>query len=148
VSEQNPTPSDPSGQPQPEQPTAQQPTAQQPFGQPYQQPYGHQYSHQYSPQYSPQPYAPSRPTNSMAVVSLIAGIAGLTIFFFVGSIVAVITGPMARKQIAQTGEEGGGMATAGIIMGWIGIGLGAVGIIIWIVAMVFFAAAIGTSYTY
>jgi hypothetical protein len=50
----------------------------------------------------------------------------LTFIPFIGSIVAVITGPMARKEIqASNGAlSGDGLATAGIILGWIGIGLG------------------------
>ncbi len=38
-------------------------------------------------------------------------------------IVAVITGHVAKNQIRDTGASGGGMATAGLIMGYIGVGL-------------------------
>lgn len=112
-------------QPYPEQqyPPAgyQQPGYQQPG---YQQPYGQGYSQQY-PGYG----YPAPTNNTMAIVSLVAGIAGLTVLFFLGSIVAVITGHMARKQIAERGEGGSGMATAGLITGYIGIALGALGIV-------------------
>lgn len=83
----------------------------------YQQPYS-------SPQ---QPG--DRPTSTMSIVSLVAGITGLTIFPFIGSIVAVITGPMAKKEIQQSmGALGGeGLATAGVVTGWIGIALGVIG---------------------
>ena len=66
------------------------------------------------------------PTSSTAILSLIAGIVGLTIIPFIGSIVAVVTGPMAKKEIRASGGAlgGDGLATAGIILGWIGIGLG------------------------
>ncbi len=73
------------------------------------------------------PSAPAQPagTNSLALVSLIAGILGLTFFPLLGSILAVITGPLAKKEIrqggsVQTGEE---MATVGMVLGWIGIAL-------------------------
>lgn len=47
---------------------------------------------------APTPQATAGPsTNTMALVSLIAGIVGLTIFPFVGSIVAVITGNIGPK---------------------------------------------------
>jgi hypothetical protein len=75
------------------------------------------------------PPSTSRPTSTMAIVSLVAGILGLTLFPFFGSIVAVITGPMAKKEIQQSmgSLEGEGLAKAGIIIGWIGIGLGVLG---------------------
>lgn len=69
------------------------------------------------------------PNSSMAIVSLIAGILGLTFFPLLGSIIAIITGMMAQKEIrASEGTVGGeGLATAGLIMGWIGLGLAALG---------------------
>lgn len=74
---------------------------------------------------APQPVQNS--TN--AIISLIMGILGFTLLPMIGSIVAVICGMMAKKEIrnAQAGGSalgGEGMATAGLIMGWIGIGLG------------------------
>ena len=77
------------------------------------------------------PYAPQ--TNStMAIISLVAGILGLTLFPIIGSIVAVITGPMAKKEIQASGGAmtGEGLATAGQVMGWIGIGLTVLGLCI------------------
>jgi len=80
---------------------------------------------------SPQPAA-STQTNSMAVISLVAGILGLSLVPFVGSIVAVITGPMAKREIAASGgrQSGEGLATAGAILGWVGIGLTVIGLCI------------------
>lgn len=70
--------------------------------------------------------APDKPTNTMAVISLISGILGLTVFPFIGSIIALIVGYMSRKEIRESnGAQGGdGIATAGLVMGWIGVGLG------------------------
>jgi hypothetical protein len=70
--------------------------------------------------------APQTSTN--ATISLIAGILGLTFLPTIGSIVAVITGMSARKEIRAAQASGmtmggEGMATAGLVMGWIGIGL-------------------------
>lgn len=89
---------------------------------------------------SEQPYQPSYspPTSSMATISLIAGILGLTIFPFIGSIVAVITASMAKNEIrASRGALGGeGLAKAGGILGWIGIALGVLGLCVAVVAFV------------
>ena len=69
--------------------------------------------------------APTGATSNMAVISLVAGVLGLTFFPLLGSIVAVITGPMAKKEILDSGGElsGEGMATAGMVLGWIAIAL-------------------------
>lgn len=83
---------------------------------------------------SQQPYDASSsaapPTNGMAIGSLIASVLGLTLFPTIGSIIGLILGYMARNQIrdsrgTMTGE---GLATAGIIMGWIGVALAVIGI--------------------
>ncbi len=73
-----------------------------------------------------------RQNSSMAIVSLIAGILGITLFPFIGSIIALITGYMARKEIRESGGAlaGDGLATGGLVLGWIGVGLGVLGICI------------------
>jgi len=70
------------------------------------------------------PAAPS--TSTTAIISLIGGIAGFTFLPFLGSIVAVICGHMAKSEIKKSiGTVGGsGMATAGLILGYLGIALG------------------------
>jgi hypothetical protein len=68
-------------------------------------------------------------TNSLAYVSLAAGI--LSFFAhvvpgvggFTVALVAVVTGYMARKQIRETGEQGMGLATAGMVIGIIHLAL-------------------------
>ncbi|MEP7359430.1 MAG: DUF4190 domain-containing protein [Anaerolineales bacterium] len=81
----------------------------------------------------PPPYQPAPLQNSTtAIISLIAGIAGLTIFPIIGSIVAVILGHMAKGEIARSGGTlgGGGAATAGLVLGYVGIGLSVLGLCI------------------
>jgi hypothetical protein len=75
---------------------------------------------------------PTTRTSTMAIVSLIAGIVGLTLLPIIGSIAAVVTGYMARKEIAASAGAitGNGMALAGLIMGWIGVVLSVVGLCI------------------
>lgn len=115
---------------------------QQPYEQPSQQPYGQAYQQPYaSPGQQPYPgYAyPAPPTNQMAIVSLIASIVGVTILPLIGSIVGVITGHSARRQIRETGEGGEGMATAGIVVGWIGLGIAGIGVLMMVLFFAGFA---------
>jgi hypothetical protein len=69
------------------------------------------------------PYAPvaAPSTNGMAVASLVLGILWI---YWIGSVLALIFGYIARQQInqAQGMQQGRGMATAGIVLGWIGVG--------------------------
>ena len=114
--------SDPSGQPQHPQPSQGYP----PPGQGYPPPgYGPPPQGYPPPGYPPpQGYPPpSPPNNTLAIVSMVSGIAGLTVIPFLASIVAVITGHIAKGQLRRAeGREGGdGMATAGLITGYIGI---------------------------
>lgn len=77
---------------------------------------------------------PVRQTNTLAIISLVAGILGWTLFPFLGSIAAVITGHMARKQIRQApGQwDGDGFALAGLLLGWIALALWLVGIALFV----------------
>ncbi len=59
------------------------------------------------------------------MVSLVAGILGLSVFWGLGSLVAVITGTMALREITAQPSVVGGTRTArvGLVLGWVGIGL-------------------------
>lgn len=63
--------------------------------------------------------------STLAIISLITGILGWTILPFISSIVAVITGHLAKKEIRESGGNmsGDGMALAGLILGYTMIGL-------------------------
>lgn len=61
-------------------------------------------------------------TNGLAVASMILGILGF-VTCGVTSVLAVIMGHVALAQIKRTGEQGHGMALAGVILGWILTGL-------------------------
>jgi hypothetical protein len=69
-----------------------------------------------APGYPPPGYAPPgypataiRPTNTMAILALV--------FAFVFAPAAIVLGVLARRQIRETGEQGDGLALAGIIVG-------------------------------
>jgi hypothetical protein len=71
-----------------------------------------------------QPYTQLPPTtrsSTLAIISLIGGITGFTVLPMLGSLVAVITGHMAQSEIKKSGGmiTGKGMATAGLIMGYL-----------------------------
>jgi Domain of unknown function (DUF4190) len=85
------------------------------------------------------------PTHSLAVVSLVAGILGVTVVWGLGSLVAVITGTMALREIgARPAEMGGaGTARAGVILGWIGLALLAVVICAFCVFFLLLVPALG-----
>ncbi|GAB1512823.1 DUF4190 domain-containing protein [Actinophytocola sp. KF-1] len=77
---------------------------------------------QYPPpqQYPYHPYPPARPTNGMAIASMVLGIVWV---YWIGSILALIFGYVALKEIRRSGQSGEGMAIAGIVLGWIGVGI-------------------------
>jgi hypothetical protein len=87
---------------------------------------------------------PTTRTSTMAIVSLIAGIVGLTLLPIIGSVAAVVTGYMARKEIRLSAGTvtGQGMATAGLILGWIGVVLSVVGLCIACILVVLLPAGI------
>jgi Domain of unknown function (DUF4190)/Domain of unknown function (DUF1707) len=64
-------------------------------------------------------------TNSMAIAALVCGLAE---FFTLGltAVPAVVLGHAARRQLHRTGQQGDGLAQAGLILGWTGIALLAV----------------------
>jgi hypothetical protein len=71
-------------------------------------------------QYPPPGYYPPPPgTNGLAIASMVLGIIWL---YWIGSILALIFGYVAKSQIRENHQSGGGMATAGIVLGWIGVG--------------------------
>jgi hypothetical protein len=82
------------------------------------------------------PYsAVKRATNTLAIVSLVSA--------FVVSLAAVITGHIALSQIKKTGENGRGLAIAGLILGYAGIAFGFL-----CIALVILGAAVdAASYT-
>ena len=85
----------------------------------------------YPPAY-PYPYASQR-TNSLSIASLVSGILAWLLCPFIGGALAVIFGHVARNQIKQSGEAGGGMAIAGIVLGYANLGATVLGIVLWII---------------
>jgi hypothetical protein len=65
------------------------------------------------------PYQQTRGTNGFAIASMVLGIVWI---YWIGSILAIIFGFIAYSQIKERQQGGRGMATAGLILGFIGIG--------------------------
>jgi len=84
-----------------------------------------------------------RRTSGLAIAAMTTSIVGLPLLSCYGigvfvSLAGAIMGHFARRQITERGEDGGGMALAGIIVGWIGVGLSALiiaGLVVFFVAM-------------
>ena len=85
------------------------------------------------------------PSSTLAIVSLVAGIVGFVAMPIIGSIVAIWAGYAARNETRSVPPKasGDGMATAGIVMGWIQIGLALVGLCCMLAYFVFVVGVIG-----
>jgi hypothetical protein len=85
------------------------------------------------------------PTNGLAMVSLFTGIfsyLGHIIPLIGGStlaLIAIITGYVARRQIAERGEQGKDIATIGIILGVINLAI----VILILIAIFFIVVVLG-----
>lgn len=69
----------------------------------------------------PKPQAPQAAPDGNAVASLILGILGITVIPLICSILAVILGRASIRDAHKRGERRSAMATAGVILGWIGV---------------------------
>jgi hypothetical protein len=74
-------------------------------------------------------YPPTRsgpPTSGTAIASLIFSVLGIIqVLPIIGSVAGLILGYVARSDIRDSGGriQGEGMARAGIVLGWVGVGL-------------------------
>jgi hypothetical protein len=85
------------------------------------------------------PYAPQR-TSGLAIASLACGIAGFVVAPVLASIAAIVLGSMARDELRRDPTLGGeGMATAGLVLGWLGIALPALGVLLFLGLFVAFS---------
>ena len=77
-------------------------------------------------------YATPTRTNGLAIASMVLGILWL---YWIGSILALVFGYVAKSQIKRSNgaQTGRGMAIAGIVLGWVGVGLLALVIVIAII---------------
>ncbi|MBP9675699.1 MAG: DUF4190 domain-containing protein [Anaerolineaceae bacterium] len=78
--------------------------------------------------------------SSLALASLITGILGWTILPLLGSVVAIITGHLAKKEIKESYGtiSGSGMASAGLILGYVQLGFFVLAVLAIIVLLLLF----------
>jgi hypothetical protein len=74
----------------------------------------------------------ARNTSTLAIVSLVSGLLGWSFVPWLGSLVAVVTGHLARAEIRREPErlEGDGMAVAGLVLGYAMLVLSLVGLVL------------------
>lgn len=83
----------------------------------------------------PPPYGRPLPpgTNSNAIASLVCGLLGT--MTGVTAVPAIVLGHVARRQIRESGQEGEGLATAGLVLGYL-VGAGMLLLVIGVIAAV------------
>ena len=71
-------------------------------------------------------------TSNLAIISLVSGILGWTILPWVASLVAIVTGHMARAEIRRSAGtmEGGGLAVAGLVLGYAMVVISLIGLML------------------
>lgn len=84
-------------------------------------------------------------TDPYAIAAIVCAIGNFVGLFFVGAILAIVFGKMAEKRIAANpGVEGAGLARAGIVIGWVGLAVGAA---IFLLGLTAFGILSGSSVT-
>src|SRR5450759_4430477 len=78
-------------------------------------------------------------TSTLAIISLIGGILGWVGVIGIGPIVAIICGHMAKSEIGMSGGRitGNGMATAGLILGYLNLALSVMVLCLFVVLPLF-----------
>jgi hypothetical protein len=100
-----------------------------------------------------QPYqapmmVPSRRTNGMSIAAMVVAIVGLLSSPCYGipgiaiGLVGAILGHVGHRQAKERGEDGGGMAVAGIAIGWIAVLAGLIALAIYLYFFFWFSNTI------
>ena len=97
--------------------------------------YGQAPAYGQTPGYLPAQVAPS---SNEAIWSLVLGILSVTCLGLIAGIPAVILGSIAKRKIAASGGmvRGQGLATAGLVLGWVSIGLSAAFILLMLISAI------------
>jgi hypothetical protein len=96
----------------------------------------------YAPPYGYVVAAPRPPTNGLSIAALVVSLVGAVglcaygLGGFIGAVGAIL-GHVSRRQIKRTGESGGGMALAGIVVGWIATAIFVIAIAVWVAVIIY-----------
>ena len=76
-----------------------------------------------------------RQTSALAITSLVSGLLGWTFLPLVGSLVAIVTGHMARAEIRRSNGQvdGDGLAVAGLVLGWLVVAISVLTILVFVI---------------
>jgi hypothetical protein len=93
-----------------------------------------------APSGAPPPWQPPPRTSGLAIGSLIAGCAQWVVWPVapIAAITAIVLGHIARHRVRRTGEQGAGLALAGLILGYVGLALAALaltGVLVFVFAL-------------
>jgi hypothetical protein len=98
--------------------------------------------------YSQSPAPLETTTSTLAIVSLVSGILSWLIIPLIGSILAVITGHMAKNEIKRSRGvlTGDGLATAGLVLGYLQIAVGVCGFCVFVI-LVLMGPSVGSVFS-
>ncbi|GAB3166361.1 hypothetical protein GCM10027059_25280 [Myceligenerans halotolerans] len=88
-------------------------------------------------------YAPAPPKNDLGTISLVCGILSWIVCPLVLGIVAIATGNASRKAIREGLANNPGSATAGLVLGWLNVGLVGAFLLMWLAWVVFAVLFVG-----
>ena len=96
------------------------------------------------------PVTYARKDSTLAIISLVSGLLAWSFLPIIGAIASIITGHLAKKEIRDSGGSlgGDGMALAGLILGYVQIGLIVLGIVCLITFFVALVPAFQTGFTH
>ncbi|MDR7385396.1 DUF4190 domain-containing protein [Promicromonospora iranensis] len=106
-----------------------------PYGQastPYEQQSGSGYGQPAAPAVTQYGYAATPPKNDLAVWSLVTGILSYVTCPLLLGIAAIVTGVKGRRAADEGLANNRGMATAGLILGWINVALALLGVVFFV----------------
>jgi hypothetical protein len=78
---------------------------------------------------------PQMRTNPLAIASLACSLGGL--ITCISAPVGIVLGHIAKRQIRETGEQGDGLATAGLLVGYIFTALAVLVLAAWLAIVIF-----------